>query len=94
MAKAKQLVWESLANDPLHPDKEWSPIAVLRLNNESAGYTVASGRHQDYWEATIWYGNRGFSVDDWKRHYTMHEAKQSCQRHYDSLILENSEEAA
>lgn len=90
MLKAKRLKF-SKGKPFLNYQTQKAEIRVLTMDDAGknpAYYEVRPGMYGLY-EASFWAMNRGIGIDD--SCASLDEAKEACQRHYDSLIRENCE---
>jgi hypothetical protein len=86
--KARELNWEVIKPESFESRSENAPISVLKINDGPAYYQV--NIVNSVIEAQLWVGNRAFSVAGHHNRYTkIQEAKDDCQRHFNSLIREN-----
>jgi len=87
--KAKQLIWKKVKPEVFEDWAEKAEVSVLMLNKEPAYYQVNSVNNEI--GAQFWVGNSAFSVAGHTNRYVkIQEAKDDCQRHFNSLIKSNS----
>lgn len=84
--KAKDLNWVPQKSEVYEEFSLEAEINVLLYNKEPAYYKVTKILHNIM--ALFYVGNTGYGLKHWCE--SIEEAKQTCQKHYDSIIKENA----